>query len=201
MINTKSDGCGKLDPWADYMNAAFWYAEILRRIKSSIKPHGCAWVFMNWRGLATMTKAACDASWPIASCLVWSKGGLGPGNYLRTTSELALFFAGEEYEMPRHDMPDVMEFAPVPPTKRHHPAEKPVELIEWMLQAVTERGTVLDPFMGSGSTGVACANTDRRFEGIEINKSYFEVAERRISEAYALKGRQATPLGTCSCLG
>jgi site-specific DNA-methyltransferase (adenine-specific) len=69
---------------------------------------------------------------------------------------------------------------------RVHPTQKPVAVMEWVLEQVTERGeTVLDPFMGSGTTGVACAKLGRRFIGIEIEPRYFDIACRRIEQAYA----------------
>ena len=64
-----------------------------------------------------------------------------------------------------------------------HPTQKPVRLMEWCL-AHLPAGSVLDPFMGSGSTGVACVRTDRAFIGIEREPSYFDIACRRIEEAY-----------------
>lgn len=72
----------------------------------------------------------------------------------------------------------------------HHPTEKPVSLVSEMIRLFTdETDTVLDPFMGSGTTGVACLNTGRRFIGVEQDPGYFAAAERRINEA-----RNAMPL-------
>ncbi len=65
-----------------------------------------------------------------------------------------------------------------------HPTQKPVELMTWCLGFLPNARTVLDPFMGSGTTGVACAMTDRAFIGIEREPSYFDIACRRIEEAY-----------------
>jgi len=65
-----------------------------------------------------------------------------------------------------------------------HPTIKPTKLLDRLIRVVTEREhTVLDPFMGSGSTGVACVQTGRNFIGIEIDETYFRIAERRIKEA------------------
>ena len=67
---------------------------------------------------------------------------------------------------------------------REHPTEKPVGLMKWILYNYTHEGdTILDPFMGSGTTGVACVQTGRNFIGIEIEPKYFEIAERRIHDA------------------
>lgn len=65
-----------------------------------------------------------------------------------------------------------------------HPTQKPVQLLKWCLEQVPDAAKILDPFMGSGSTGVACARLGRNFVGIEIEPRYFDIACRRIEEAY-----------------
>jgi len=71
-----------------------------------------------------------------------------------------------------------------PPIKRQHPNEKPVSLVERFVKNCTNKdGTILDPFMGSGTTGVACMNLGRKFIGIEIEKKYFDIACERIDQA------------------
>ena len=65
--------------------------------------------------------------------------------------------------------------------KRVHPTQKPVELMEYLIKTYTNKNAiVLDFTMGSGSTGVACVNTNRKFIGIELNEKYFEIAKKRI---------------------
>ena len=66
----------------------------------------------------------------------------------------------------------------------YHPTQKPVALLEYLIKTYTNEGdTVLDNCMGSGSTGVACVNTNRNFIGYELDEKYFEIAEKRINEA------------------
>jgi site-specific DNA-methyltransferase (adenine-specific) len=65
--------------------------------------------------------------------------------------------------------------------QREHPTQKPVALMEWCLSFLPEGCTVFDPYMGSGTTGVACIRTGRRFIGCEIDPTYFQIAERRIA--------------------
>ena len=71
------------------------------------------------------------------------------------------------------------------PEKRQHPTQKPVTIMEWCLSFLPDATTILDPFMGSGTTGVACANLGRKFIGIEIDEGYFDIACERIRQAYA----------------
>jgi site-specific DNA-methyltransferase (adenine-specific) len=72
----------------------------------------------------------------------------------------------------------------VAPSTTEHPTQKPIELMEWLIKTYSNEGdTILDPFMGSGTTGVACVQTGRNFIGCEIDPTYFAIAERRIHDA------------------
>ena len=79
----------------------------------------------------------------------------------------------------------IVRFQKPHPSKALHQTEKPVDLLEYLIKTYSNKGdVVLDNCMGSGSTGVACINTDRRFIGIELNDEYYHIAESRICEAY-----------------
>ncbi len=70
------------------------------------------------------------------------------------------------------------------PNKMLHPTQKPEKLLEELIEKYSDSGTtVLDCFMGSGTTGVACVNTGRNFIGIELDKGYFDIAQKRIQAA------------------
>lgn len=76
---------------------------------------------------------------------------------------------------------DVLRFGKAETDKHLHPTQKPVALLEYMIKTYTDSGdTVLDNCMGSGSTGVACVHTNRRFIGIELDDDYFNIAKQRI---------------------
>jgi site-specific DNA-methyltransferase (adenine-specific) len=64
--------------------------------------------------------------------------------------------------------------------KKHHPTTKPINLMEWCLSFFPDSKTVLDPFMGSGSTGVACKHLGIKFIGIEKDQEYYEIAKNRL---------------------
>ena len=68
--------------------------------------------------------------------------------------------------------------------ERFHPTQKPLAIMVWAVERIPKARTILDPFMGSGTTGVACVKLDRAFIGIEREPSYFDIACRRIEEAY-----------------
>ena len=89
---------------------------------------------------------------------------------------------GGQYE---HNVFDADSYRFGQPGKVDHPTQKPLSLMQWNVDLLSAEGeTILDPFMGSGTTGVACANLGRKFIGIEREPSYFDIACRRIEEAY-----------------
>ena len=76
---------------------------------------------------------------------------------------------------------DILEFNRVPLRQYVHPTQKPIPLLEYLIKTFSNEGDlVLDNCMGSGSTGVACLNTNRNFIGIELDKNYFEIAKTRL---------------------
>ena len=72
---------------------------------------------------------------------------------------------------------------------KQHPTQKPTDLLEWLIKTYTNKGeTVLDNSMGSGSCGVACVNTGRKFIGIELDQGYFDIAKERIEKSIRERG-------------
>ena len=116
---------------------------------------------------------------PPARCyLVWDKGaGFKGRSYAE--SELALTSLDANARTFTYDPLARGDYR-----GKEHPTQKPVALMEWCLGFLPNARTILDPFMGSGTTGVACAKLDRAFIGIEREPSYFDIAVRRIEEAY-----------------
>lgn len=86
---------------------------------------------------------------------------------------------------------DVWQFPRVKPKEQTHQNQKPVDLLKQAIEKSSDEGAVVfDGFMGSGSTGVACVNTNRRFIGIELDDKYFEIAKQRINAAICDKKQQ-----------
>ena len=185
-INTKSDGSGKLNPWADLCNSAFWYAEWFRLCRSVLSRSGSFWTCLNWRSLPSFQKAACDVGWPIESLMVWDKDWIGPGGTrgLRPSYELVALLVMPDFSVEDRGISDVQKFPWSSQKPTGHPAEKPVDLFKFCVKHGSPRGgAVLDPFCGSGTCGVACVETGRRFLGFELDSSWVELSRRRISEA------------------
>ena len=85
-------------------------------------------------------------------------------------------------DKPSEDMKDVEKRFTTLPKANHHPTVKPIALMEYLVKLVSKEGhTVLDPFMGSGSTGIACKKLGREFIGIEKEPDYCKIAEARIN--------------------
>jgi len=102
-----------------------------------------------------------------------TRGPIGFGNWL------AAVLVGKK---PRQG-PNAFHFS-VRGDKPEHPSPKPIEYMRHLIERITDPGdTVLDCFMGSGTTGVACVQTGRNFIGIEIDAGYYAIAEKRIAEA------------------
>lgn len=103
-------------------------------------------------------------------------------------------FASAFGDRPSHKASYVQEWTNYPKQtlkfsneKGLHPTQKPVSLMEYLIKTYTNEGdTVLDFTMGSGTTGVACVNTGRKFIGIELDEDYFEIARNRIEEQIGL---------------
>lgn len=116
---------------------------------------------------------------PTRGWLVWTKTGNAP-------SMADLEMAWTSMDMNSRRFEKTVSSASQEKDLRNgaHPSQKPVGLMAWCLGFVPGAGAILDPFMGSGTTGVACANLGRQFIGIEREPSYFDIACRRIEEAY-----------------
>lgn len=118
---------------------------------------------------------------PVSRCwLVWDKG---IPDFTTGHSELAWTNLNKPIRNLRL-CPNVMTPSGAD-GKKLHPTQKPVAVMQWCLGFLPDAKTILDPFMGSGTTGVACIKTGRAFIGIELDPDYFEIACKRIREAYA----------------
>ncbi|MHB1403845.1 MAG: DNA-methyltransferase [Thiobacillus sp.] len=132
------------------------------------------YAFGRWDNLVDYPKPKSLVTWVKNN---WSMGDLKHEHGRQT--EVAFFYAGPVHSFPSGRPTDVLTF---PRTANdHHPTEKPVGLMQAFVGWT--RGTILDPFMGSGTTGVAAVQMGRKFIGIEREPKYFDIACKRIEEA------------------
>lgn len=183
----------KSGTWADLNNSAYWfsawYRECLRLLPTET---GHFATFCNWRTQPLVICAMAAAGMTATSCLVWDKDWIGPAykNALRPTYELIVIASGKAAEIKNRSLNDIWrtKWMAGHSAETLHPAEKPVSLLMQLISALTtESSCLLDPMMGSGTTGVACVRLGRKFIGIEISEDYFKIACQRIQEEYDRK--------------
>lgn len=146
----------------------------LLRWACSLKPRHSAYIFCRWDNLPDVPKPRSLVTWVKNN---WSMGDLNHEHARQT--EVALFYPGPQHFFPNGRPQDVI-IAPRTGNE-NHPTEKPVQLMRAVLEWTD--GLVVDPFMGSGSTGVAAVALGRPFVGVEIDEAHFSTACRRIDDA------------------
>lgn len=114
--------------------------------------------------------------------LIWDKKTSINGYSWRHQHEIIIFAEmPQAIPVPSGDG-DILRYSAVKASERQHPAEKPIDLLESLIKKSTkENDIILDPFMGSGSTGIACKNLNRDFIGYELSSEYFAIAEKRLA--------------------
>lgn len=171
----------------DFMNNGFDYEQVLPELVRVTKGANIVCFCSNSQIAKLMTWF--ENNKIKATLTAWKKTNacpLGNGKYI-SDLEFAIFARAKgatwNYEAPVDVKYKLKQYPFVSGKKKLHPAEKPLELIKEYINLHSKEGdTVLDCYMGSGTTGIACKELGRRFIGIEIIKDYFEIAEKRISE-------------------
>lgn len=161
---------------------SFWISEA----KRIMKPGAIAIVFTDWRQLAATIDAVQCGGLVYRGVVPWIKTGARPqkGRFTQN-AEYCVWASNGHLPSDGGNYKGYYVCNPTVTSKRIHATEKPVELLEALMQICPAGGTVLDPFMGSGSTGVACMNTGRDFIGIELDDYYFGTAKERIEHTQA----------------
>ncbi len=176
---TKSGECfaTKTLPFAD------WMPEIYR----VLKPSRYAFFMSNDRNMKDLWESCENAGFKFCEVLVMSKNTAVPGCYFYKSCEFILMFRKGAYKKLEFFGTKSVFTVKMPTGKnKNHPTEKPVSMLQEIAEITTKDGNVvLDPFMGSGSTGVACINTGRNFIGFELDKHYCDIANERIRKALA----------------
>lgn len=155
------------------------FLEISQKILNDNSP---IYVFCSWHKV-DIFKQKIERFFKIKNMLIWDKENWTAGDLLGAYAGRyeILFFAtkGRVLLNGRRDS-DILRVARVSSDKLLHQNEKPISLLTWILRKHPNAKTIFDPFMGSGSTGVASLIEGRKFLGCEIDTEYFEIAKRRI---------------------
>lgn len=165
-----------------------WIKEAHRVVKDT----GAIYIFAHWSKWCHLHLATSDVGFTVKNMIVLNKSNHGMGDLKGSYApkhELLMFAAKGKHQLnfPEGRINDVWN-VPVKfsGARRFHPNEKP---LEWIIPAVknssNEGDVILDPFMGSGTTGIVAVAMGRRFVGAEKDREYFKIAEERISETSA----------------
>lgn len=161
-----------------------WISDFYKECFRVMKDNTAIYSFCSWHKIDCF-KSEFEKYFKLKNILVWVKNNHGSGDLKAGYApkyEFILYgnkgrrcFEDKRYE-------DVLFFNKT--GNNYHPTEKPIDLIEFLISnSSKENDLVLDCFMGSGTTGVACANKNRKFIGIELDKGYYDISSNRINNA------------------
>jgi site-specific DNA-methyltransferase (adenine-specific) len=150
---------------------------------SALSEQAHAYFMTNGRNLSAMQAAGEDAGFRLHTVLVWDKRAALPNKYYQNVTEFGLFmFKGKAKTINNPGSKNLVSI--FQRDESEHPTEKPVELMRyWIGNSSAPDEMILDPFMGSGTTGVAAVQMGRKFIGIERELKYFDIACKRIEDA------------------
>lgn len=145
---------------------------------------GSMLAFCDWRMLPMLAPAMESGGWRLRNVVVWDKGYAGLGVGFRSQHEMVMQFAKKSPKFYSHSGSNVIRCPRTPNKGKEHPTQKPIDLMRQLIEVVVPPGgLVVDPFMGSGSTGVAALLLGRRFLGAEKDPHFLEVARGRCAGA------------------
>ena len=164
--------------------SALWLTEAYR----ILRPGSSALVFSDWRQLANTADAVQVAGMVFRGIVPWHKNGARPQpNSFRADCEYLVW--ATKGDIDRRPLPSAKYlpglYSYSSPRDREHMNQKPVQLLRDLMKIAPAGGRVLDPFMGSGTTGVAAVESGLAFTGVEVSPHYFRVSSRRIEDAVA----------------
>lgn len=162
-----------------------WCSLWMTAARACSRPGSVICSFTDWRQLPVMTDCLQAGGWVWRNVATWWKPGcrMQRGRFSASAEYLVYGTNGAHDATEGERSPqNVISCQGVDGDNKEHIAEKPIEVMTWAMGVTVAGGIILDPFMGSGTTGVACARLGRRFIGIEIEKRYFDIACTRIDQ-------------------
>lgn len=160
-----------------------WLPEALLQLKRVLKDNGNVYIFCSWHNIETF-KIEVNKVFTVRNIIVWDKMGAGMGDLETTyggTYELCIFANNTPQTLNGRRDNDLIRMGRSGNT--FHPTEKPVELLKhFITKSSNENDTILDPFLGSGTTAVACKQLGRNYIGIELSQKYCDIANERLKQ-------------------
>lgn len=154
-----------------------WIPEVYRLLKKNTH----CYIMCNDRNLQGVLNEGTKAGFKLLNVLVWGKPKHSPNRYyLKNCEFIVMFRKGNAKNIRNMGTKQLLQIPNV--ENKRHPSEKPVDLMKILVENSSEEWeTVLDPFMGSGSTGEACGILNRYFIGVELDPKHFELAKKRLN--------------------
>lgn len=187
--DAKYDGAATLPDFSgdnmDQRSFMEFTRQVFAKCREKTKTEGVIAVFIDWRNLPALCDSLQAAGWVWRGIAVWNKPNGRPQKG-RFRNEFEFVVWGSNGPMPFDRgvecLPGYYLYPNVASKDRTHQTEKPLQLIEDLLEIVPKGATVLDPFMGSGTTAVACLKTGRNYIGFELDEKYHTIALQRIAD-------------------
>lgn len=182
----KSDALTSNRTFNDLAICTPFYKQLFAEYARVLKDDGSFYYFADWRGYAYYFPLI-NAELPVRNMIVWDKKA-GPGSFYSFAHELIIFgtYKGKTKSGVGTNIWRMAAFtsgAKKTNGEKEHPSQKPWELIAKAILDSTEPGAVvLDTFMGSGTTAVACLKTGRNYIGFELDERYHAIAQKRIAD-------------------
>jgi site-specific DNA-methyltransferase (adenine-specific) len=189
-VNTSSVSGNLLQAFSgdnrDQIGYWFWTSLWVSELRRILKPGAICGLFTDWRQLPATTSALQAGGFVWRGIVAWHKPAARPTQGRFTNAcEYVVWGTNGPRELDGSALPGLYTINAPRGEDRAHITQKPVELMAKLLAVAPAGGIVLDPFMGSGTTGVACMDTGRKFIGVEQHEAHFESAKRRIVTAQA----------------
>ena len=156
-----------------------WMLPAFAQLRRVLKPDRFCISFYGWSKADRFLEVWRRCGFQPVGHFVFAKGYASPRGYTEMRHEQAYLLTNGQPPKPAHPLPDVLEWTYA--GNRHHPTQKPVPVLQRLIEVYSdENDLVLDPFAGSGSTGVAARESGRRFLLIEQDPTYHQAASKRL---------------------
>ena len=160
-----------------------WLSGFVEESYRVMKENTAIYMFASWHNI-DIFKQEFEKKFKLKNIIVWNKNNHGSGDLKGAYApkyELILYGHKGRSTFRCKRLPDVQKYKKVNGKDMLHPTQKPIDMLEIFIKNNSDEGNIiLDPFMGSGTTGVACKNLTRNFIGMELDEMYFNKAKERI---------------------
>lgn len=175
--------------WDKGFDILSWIPDAVKLLKKG----GNIVIFNDWKNLGDIAKALEENGCIIKDMIRWIKSNPMPRNRDRrfiTDYEVGIWAVkgGDKWAFNRisdkYERPEIQGGLTTSTEKIYgaHPTQKPIYVMKWLIERLSNPGDLIfDPFMGAGSTGIACIDLDRKFRGIELDETYFNIAKTRLN--------------------